>query len=503
MATKPLKKNRAPSPYSQFFAEELNLSRLPFFASSTKGLKDKVETEFRRTIDIDGREVECLWRVTANARYGYPGPFAEAVHAAILQIVIEQGFPIQNPIRFSFYEICTRLGIEPSGQNRRHIKDAIRAIRLAGIEIRHSFQTKDGRRPTFEDIQNLYTRAIFFGETDKDTGESVEISAVWLADFYRDSLNSGHIRPIDFEYFKLIREKSWAVTKIYQYLGYRFAAGCFGRYQNPHVRVDYDDLCVIADVKRSRYKSAAQRSFETAHEVLIETGFVKRVEWIEEKGKSKGEEKKRFILYYPGQRARDEYQKAHLMVIKQLAFSFEPIVTAATSPVLIDDLIALGVTAKKASALVSNFEADAIERQLDHLEYLGELGRTPGNRPAWLVKAIEEEYTPPEGFKGRKEREAERKAREAAEADKKRIEAVEKASQEEEARRRKVKEFGLDQQLSEMSDADRAELLIRLEERARRELPSVIQKKSAAALKKSPTTRFVYYEILEQLLSEL
>lgn len=502
MTTKPIKKNGTPSPYSQFFAEELNLSRLPFFASSTKALKDKTETEFRRTIDLDGREVECLWRVTANARYGYPGPFAEAVHAAILQIVTEQGFPIQNPVKFSFYEICIRLGIETSGQNIKNIKDAIRATRLAGIEIRHSFQTKDGRRPTFEDIQNLYSRVIFFGDSDPATGESVEISAVWLADFYRDSLNSGHIRPIDFEYFKQIREKSWSVTKIYQYLGYRFAAGCFGKHQNPYAKVDYDDLCVIADVKRYQYTSAAKRSFETAHEILIETGFIKRVEWVEEKAVRKGEGKKMYIHYYPGQRARDEYQKAHFLVTKQLSLTFEPKMVGETSPILIDDLIALGVTEKRATDIVGTFDAGSIERQLDHLEYLGELGKAPGNRAAWLVKAIQEGYVPPEGFKGRKERAADRKAKEVAEAEKKQKEEAEKRSIEETERRRKVKEFGLDQQFAALSETAQGELIAKLEDRARRELPAVIQKKSAAALKKSPTTRFMYYEILEQLLNE-
>ncbi len=58
----------------RFVAGEVNLSRLPFFASSTKGLKKKISIEYRHIAQIGGREVEVLWEVTANAKYGYPGP---------------------------------------------------------------------------------------------------------------------------------------------------------------------------------------------------------------------------------------------------------------------------------------------------------------------------------------------------------------------------------------------------------------------------------------------
>jgi len=245
----------------------VNLSRLPFFASSTKGLKKKVKIEYRHVERIGGRDIEVLWKVSANAEYGYPGPLSEAVHMAILQIVTEHGFPIQNPAIFTIYDLCKRLGLEPSGRTRRQVKDAIRATRLAGVEIKRSFTTKDQRRLSFEDIQNLYLRVIFFGDEDPETGEPIEYSAVWLADFYVDSLNSGYFRPLDFEYFKHIRKASFASTKLYSYLGYRFSTSCF-KHNNEYTRVDYDRLTIIADVKRQPNKSLAKQKLAKAHRVL-------------------------------------------------------------------------------------------------------------------------------------------------------------------------------------------------------------------------------------------
>jgi len=146
----------------RFIAGEVNLARLPFFASSTKGLKKKVGIEYRHIERIGERDVEVLWEVTANAKYGYPGPLSEAVHMAIMQIVTERGFPIQNPITFTIYDVCKRLELEPSGRTRRQIRNAVLATRSALIEINHSFVTK-GRRPTFTDTpQPIPSRHLFW-----------------------------------------------------------------------------------------------------------------------------------------------------------------------------------------------------------------------------------------------------------------------------------------------------------------------------------------------------
>lgn len=493
------KKNSKVSPYSRFFAEELNFSRLPFFASSTKGLKNKKKIEFRRIIEIGGQTVESLWKVTANAEYGYPGSFAESVHAAILQIVTEQGLPVQNPVKFSFYDICKRLGIEYSGRTTQKIRNAIRSTRLAGIEIRHSFHMKDGSRPRFEDIQNLYTRVIFFGDEDSETGEAVELSAVWLADFYRESLNSGHIRPIDFEYFKQIREKSWAVTKIYQFLGYRFAVGCFGKHRNPYAKVDYEELCIIADVKQQRYLSLAKQKLETAHNVLVETGYVDRIEWVEEK-QGKGKPKKLNIRYYPGRRAREEYRMAHLKVTKQLSLQLEPVQEGKTSPVLIDDLTALGVKPQKASELVAGYTADQIEFQLDHLEFLVEIGKAPRDNGAWLSAAIPKGYDPPAGFKDRKAREAERKAREQAQAERRKEE--ERKRHEEQAIEARYTE--LDEWLVSLPKKDQQSLQKKIEDQIKSGFDHFMNQlyRTKEFEPKAPMHRHEYYRILGALRGE-
>ena len=480
----------------RFIAGEVNMSRLPFFASSTKGLKKKTGIAYRHLAEIEGRQVEVLWEVTANAKYGYPGPLAEAVHTAIMQMVTERGFPVQNPISFTIYDICKRLGFKPSGRTRRKIRNAILSTRSALIEINQSFATKDGRRPSFTDTQNLYPRVIFFGDQDPETGEPVEYSAVWLADFYVDSLNRRYFRPLDFEYFKHIRKASYASTKLYRYLGYRFS-GCF-RHNNEYSKVDYDELAIIVDVKRQPNKSLAKQKLDKAHRALLETDFLAREPVWQIEHQTKGKPPKFYILYYPGKRAREEYKRGLRLLTKQLEIPFERSGGEAT-PGISNELTALGVTENRAVEIAKRYTEDEINLQLDHLAYLGKIGRPiKDNVGGWLADAIEKGYTPPKGFKTREEHEAQRKAQTEAEAQLHREAEKERRTTE----REKARYSDLDNRLATLPTEDQQRISKEIETRIRAGFDDFMRGLYTRKPfdPKSALLRAEYYKHLEELL---
>ena len=101
---------------------EVNILRYPFFSLSWRGLKSKTKTEYRHIEERDGKKIDLLWRVTANAEYGYPSPFdrkvARAIDAVINEIIIENGYPLVNPIPFSIYRIGQLMGFNfPDGKS--------------------------------------------------------------------------------------------------------------------------------------------------------------------------------------------------------------------------------------------------------------------------------------------------------------------------------------------------------------------------------------------------
>ncbi len=499
METLPTTKKTQALDAKRFVAGEVNLSRLPFFASSTKGLKKKISIVYRYTKLVHGQEIEAVWEVSANAKYGYPGPFAEAVHMAILQIVTERGFPAQNPIVFAFYDICKRLEIKYNTRNRRRIRRAILSIRFAGIEIGHSFTTKNGRTPIFTDTPTLYRRALFIGDLDPQTREPLDYSAIWIEDFYLNSLNSGHFRPLDFEYFKQIRKASYASTKIYSYLGYRFAGSCF-KHNNDYAKVDYNDLAVIADIERQRYKSKAKEKLAPAHRELQRTDFLAREPVWQVEKQGRGKPNKFYILYYPGERAREEYKRGHRHLTRQLEIPFEQSRGEAPTPKIATELITLGVTESRAIRLAKRYTADRINLQLDHLAYLGEIGRPiKDNVGGWLADAIEKGYTPPKGFKTREEHEAHRKLQ---------AEAEEQQRQREQEDRKQLAEYHaryqeLDTQLSKLPTTDQQRIREEIEARIREGFDDFMRRRYATKVF-DPTSamhRGEYYRHLAELLS--
>jgi hypothetical protein len=517
-----MKTHRADNPVTpeqkRYIASELNLARLPYFTSSITQAKKRDSLSYKRVIQDGDETLEILWKVTADVEYGYPGPFAEAVHAAILDIVTEEGLPFENPVSFSYYNLCERLEIKPSGPNIDEIWKALYAIRTTNIVVKNSFVDKKGRRRSFyPDPVNLYERVIGYGETIPETGERAGVTRVWLADFYLESLNSGNIRPIDFEYFKHLHKRSYVATKLYKHLGYRFA-GTF-KHGNSYAKVDYDDLVCIGDIKRRRYLSRIKQQLNRAHEALEDTSFIKKIDWEQEK--RTGEPNKFFINYYPGDRAHEEYKSGRLALNRRFEFPLLGIGTgdgkkegenlkevmeqastpsSNTSTPLAHELEALGVSSKRAKELDQKYSEDRITRQLDHLEYLSEHGNAPKNIGGWLVSAIQEDYETPNGFKTRKERKAEEHARtKAADRKRKQEEAERREKEENEARRRR-----LDERLATLPEEERSDIEAAIAEYVRETNQSLIRTayKGKDINPKSLPFRGDYYDRLEELLDE-
>jgi len=115
---------------------EVNLLVSPFFILERKN--KKLETEYREIVKRGDQKIEIVWNVSANPKYGYPGPFDREVHKAIEQIISEilkEEGEIKNPIPFSIYNLCNRMKISSAGgDNYQRIKKAIERIQMTGIK---------------------------------------------------------------------------------------------------------------------------------------------------------------------------------------------------------------------------------------------------------------------------------------------------------------------------------------------------------------------------------
>jgi len=279
----------------EIIKSEVNLLIFPFFALNNREVCERMETEFRAQVERDGKRVEIIWNVSANPKYGYPGPFDKKLHKAIEQIISEMDPPIQNPIPFSLYDLCRKVGTGVGGRQYQGIKEIMERIVATTIKSRGAFYHK-GRRRWIDDTFHLYDRVIFKGEELPD-GTVAEKNYLYLSSWYLESINSFYLKPVDFDYYKSL--KSTIAQRLYELLGVKFYRILQEGLKS--LRYRYSTLCQLLPIARQKYLSKAKGRLEPAHQELKRTGFLKRVMW--QPAPDAGDW---FIYYYPGPRAEEE-----------------------------------------------------------------------------------------------------------------------------------------------------------------------------------------------------
>ena len=280
------------------FRSEVNLLTYPFFALTTKDIFNRKKSEFKAVVSRDDEKLEVLWRVSADTEYGYPGPFEKKVHRAVEQIIEEGGTPVENPIRFSIYELCKRMGISTGGPNYEKIKKAFGRIVSTTIKSEGTLFQKDKKRWVDRRF-HLYDSITFRGE-ERNNGEIAETNCLYLNDVYLKSLNARYVKPIDFDYYRDLDTN--IAQRLYELLGVKF----YGIYDGnqSYIRYKYSTLCQLLPLKRCEFLSTAKQRLDPAHEELEKGNFFDKVFWKEVEG-----ERDWYIFYYPGAKATSEIKK--------------------------------------------------------------------------------------------------------------------------------------------------------------------------------------------------
>lgn len=457
-------------PALEFIRPEVNLLVFPFFALTTKGLRTRLETEFRAVTERDGERVEILWNVSANPKYGYPGLFDRQVHRAVEQIITEmlrdQG-RVENPIPLgSLYGLCERMGRrkcerrqEYGGKEYQAIKRALERITTTSIKSEGTFYHK-GKQHWVSKVFHLYDAVVFQGERLQN-GEIADTNYLYLSDLYLQSINSLYVKPLDYHYQQRLR--SHIASRLYEILGVKFYG--VRDHRQAQVCFKYSTLAQLLPVEQHRYLSHAKKQLNPAHQELVDTGFLAAYEW-----RPAREDGDWLIYYRPGERAREEIRRAtaerRLVSDGQDAlpgieddFHVEPPRRQAINLLsegqedLVCRLVGLNMSEGMARDLVAHGDADAISKWIEAINY------SPAqDKAAFLVKAIRENWQVPEEYQRAREEE-QRRAR-LCEAER----AEQHKEQEEKALRRQEAEE-LDRLYEGLSPEQRAEVDEQTEDR--------------------------------------
>jgi hypothetical protein len=262
----------------RYIKAEANLLRLPLFALQTKGLKTLDGIECRGQTTRNGETHSFVLTAARSTITPYPGPLARAAHLAFLSIATDGGFPIENPISWTWYDLCRRMGIKPSGRSLTQLKGAIESTKALYIRSHYAVYSKTEERAirTAEDHLNLYDQVTFSG-TELPDGEIAETNYVWLASWYLDNLNAMFTAPLDYELWRWLDKQSPIASRLYEFLIVNFYSGA------PKLCINYSKLAQYLPVKPMAYRSLARQQFAAAFRLLDFTDVVESVTWSDSK----------------------------------------------------------------------------------------------------------------------------------------------------------------------------------------------------------------------------
>ncbi len=342
---------------------------------------------------------------STSAEYGFPAAFDRRVMRAIDAILFEQlkenGYPVENPISFSIYELTDLMKLSTrGGEIYRKTKDSLRRVVATTVSSSGSFWLKDKRR-WIEDVFHVYDKVRFAGEETED-GQGAETNYLWLGDFILRNINAKYVRPLHYVYLAGLRIDSAA--RLYEVLGGKFY-GLINR-GGKSFNIDYLTLCQLLPVRPQRYLSHAKQKLQKAHDELIATGFLSKVEF--RRGKNG-----LVVIYYPGDRVRELIEPALMgdVVDNQILL---PFLREEDESIQLSELgrqlHERGLSRAVAIQFCQKHAEDYLRYKMEMFDFLRNTGSEliSKNPAGWLRKAIEEDWQPTEEQKRSKDVEAQK-----------------------------------------------------------------------------------------------
>lgn len=387
----------------EIIRSEVNFLVFPFFALWDKDVNKKTETEYTAEIQRGNKRVEIEWNVSANPKYGYPGPFDKSFHKAIEEKISQLTPPIENPICIgSLYKLAEKVGVKKIGGSfYERVKMALKRIVTASVSSQGAFYRKD-KEKHIDDTFHLYDRVVFIGEM-LDNGEIAESNYVYLGSWYLNNINARYVKPVDYDYYQSLSLP--IASRLYEILSVKFYGLLEGG--GKFIRYRYSTLCDLLPSKRQKYLSWATRIFNPSHEKLVDTEFLSRFSWEKIKG-VKGDW---YLYYFPGSRAKEEIETFREFRKQKLNKLTPPRnddtvneqdkddkvdeisdTDGNISGDLVYELQKRKISKSVAEQLVEFNPTDYIVKKIKMFDYQVGSGKNFKNPAGWLKSAIEDDY---------------------------------------------------------------------------------------------------------------
>lgn len=393
IATKPASETQALTE-PEFVRMEKNIAAFGFFTPTSKRSKGTPPKIIQFTQIIDGNRAEAKVTIAGNTLYGMPTTADQDKYLAFQKIIErikrEKG-KIENPIAFTSAELLQLLGHTDGGSNFKDVEEWCDVMASTYIKSEGAMWIA-GKKKFASDSFVIFQRVRRTGQ-ELDDGTTADRNYIWLSDWYLENINAYYLLPIDFDSYKQLKNNiAKALIPLLQI--WLYASREQGVFEKR-----YDELCQILNIAQYSYPSKIKEKLAPSFNELIKQDYL--TDWeVAETADNQGYK----IIFWHGRKFYQDQtkrlskaNKARLKLTsakngKQTNKHKLP----PASREIFDRLRSeFDVAEAKAVELIRNFSADKIKDQLESFSYRREKVQ---NLSGFIIRAIENDYSLPEGY---------------------------------------------------------------------------------------------------------
>ncbi|MCP5525103.1 MAG: replication initiator protein A [Verrucomicrobiales bacterium] len=367
--------------------DELNLAEFPLCVLGHRPRADQRTLRFQDRIwdRKVGEHVIRQLTVTGSDAYGLPTALDDEVLLGLVQLSRQHGFAARK-VPFTRYQLIRLLGWRDESKSYERVETSLN--RWTGVTLFYANAWWHKLRQCWVDekfhvLDNVrLQRARDRGRGDAGREDERPLSYFVWNEVLFDSFRAGNLKSLDFEFFRSLKHPT--AKRLYRFLDKRF-------YRRRRWEFGLKELAwEHIGLARSYDAAGLKRRLQPGIEELEAKGFLHEVSCRQRYQRVCSGEW-RVTFERPDSRRTSEFAA----------------VQAACDGSVEETLRVRGVGARVARRIAADYPPEQVAGQIEVFDSLlaNRDSRVSRNPPGFLIRAIEEDYPPPEGFVSRAEKE--------------------------------------------------------------------------------------------------
>lgn len=368
---------------------EKNLLQIGFFGAHDTRYGNQTTRRIEVMFHRNGQKMKAAAEFRGSEQLGLPSTSDRDKYLAFMKIAMEQkqafGGRLENPIRFTGYQLLKEMGLSFSGANYEDLNrwgQRMADTTITSEQVIYLAAKKRYANRTMH-VFRSFTRT---GESNEDGTGRTERYEVSLEDWLLDNLNHSYVVPEDFNAYRKLKRPT--AKGIFGYLHIWFHAS-----RGRPVERDYGELCMLLNIPKYEHVSKIKETMGRSLEELLEIGYLGN--WkIAPMTSKKGY---KLVL-----EAGDNLLRVLAISQRKELGEATPEETCSPEQEQAERaLVERGVNTQKAASLTRRHEPDKILDQIEYAEFLAQRSRRKKieNLAGFIIYMIENHILPPSSFK--------------------------------------------------------------------------------------------------------